>query len=235
MAIILADGDFPSHPIPLQALSEAHSIYCCDGAIRKLLTWIEAGNEPQCHEIYVIGDGDSISQNEWDNVQDRMQQKGYTVHRNCESEQDYNDLTKTSRFAFSRGERELIYLGATGLREDHTIGNISLMCYYSSGHAFNGEKPQMVRMISDYGTFTPIHKTTSFQSFARQQVSIFSMRYDTRYSTEGLQYPIHNQSFNQWWETTLNAALGDDFKIIIPEETYAELIVFQTHEPKDAR
>ena len=59
-------------------------------------------------------------------------------------DQEINDLTKSVRFAHTQGYREVLILGATGLREDHTLGNISLLMDYA--HLF-----KRVEMLSDYG------------------------------------------------------------------------------------
>ena len=42
-AIILAAGDFPSHPLPLHLLQKAQNLVVCDGAVSGL---IELGIEP---------------------------------------------------------------------------------------------------------------------------------------------------------------------------------------------
>ena len=34
--VILAAGDFPSHPVPLRALHEADFVVCCDSAYERL-------------------------------------------------------------------------------------------------------------------------------------------------------------------------------------------------------
>lgn len=221
---ILADGDFPSHELSLKALREADHLYCCDASILKLEEWLGQGNTIKSKEIYVIGDGDSLGSHFWG----KSPIGGLTVHYHNEKEQDFNDLTKAFRFALAHGESDFTFVGATGLREDHTLGNISLMLYYLG--ITDGHYP--IRMITDYGCFTPICKSATFNTFPRQQVSIFSLRPDARFSTEGLQYPVSNQGFSLWWEGTLNAALGDSFSILIPEEEQAGLLVYQTHEPK---
>ena len=74
------------------------------------------------------------------------------------SEQEDNDLTKATRFAIGllkastkeNGEKQpprLAYLGATGKREDHTLGNIALMMRYLRDFAILPE------MYTDYGWF----------------------------------------------------------------------------------
>lgn len=51
-AVILANGDYPTHPIPLQILANAPYIICCDGGAD---AYIDRGNVPDV----IIGDGDS--------------------------------------------------------------------------------------------------------------------------------------------------------------------------------
>ena len=51
--VILANGDYPIHPIPVQKLSKAGWIICCDGAVNSM---IENNMEPHI----IIGDLDSI-------------------------------------------------------------------------------------------------------------------------------------------------------------------------------
>ena len=51
--VILADGNFPTHPVPLALLQGAHRVVCCDGAAVKLL---DAGREPD----WIVGDLDSL-------------------------------------------------------------------------------------------------------------------------------------------------------------------------------
>ena len=69
----------------------------------------------------IVGDGDSLPEA-------LKQQYAHLLH--LEDEQDYNDMTKATRFCMQRGARKIAYIGATGKREDHTLGNISLLAYY---------------------------------------------------------------------------------------------------------
>ena len=99
-AVILANGAFPTADEPLRLLREARFVVCCDGAARH---W------PQCDAI--VGDGDSVPES----LRNRLIQI---------EEQEDNDLTKATRYCLSKGMRRIAYLSATGLREDHTLGNI---------------------------------------------------------------------------------------------------------------
>ena len=199
--IILANGLFPSSEWLQNLLRRAETIVCCDGAARKLLDF---GIEPQ----YIVGDLDSLSAK-------FKQQFASNIIQN--SDQETNDLTKAVEFCISNNWKQIAILGATGLREDHTIGNIALLCDYK-------KKLDEVVMISDFGVFTPVLETTIFKSFPGQQVSIFSLNPETKLTFKGLKYPVTNQSFTSWWQGTLNSSPGDSFEIILHNE--GKIIVY---------
>ena len=52
-AVILCDGDYPLHPIPLSILNQAPYLVCCDGAG---MNHILHGGTPDA----IVGDGDSL-------------------------------------------------------------------------------------------------------------------------------------------------------------------------------
>ena len=193
--IILADGLFPSFQQVQNLLREAESIVCCDGAAQKLLNF---GIEPQ----YIVGDLDSLSK-------EFKQDFAQKIIQN--TDQETNDLTKAVEFCISKNWKQIAILGATGLREDHTIANISLLCDYK-------KRLDEIIMISDFGIFTPILETTTFKSFSGQQVSIFSLNPETKLTFKGLKYPVISQSFTSWWQGTLNSSLGNSFEIILHNE-----------------
>ena len=201
--IILADGLFPSSERVQNLLKEAEIIVCCDGAARKLLNF---GIEPQ----YIVGDLDSLSEE----FKRRFVQK---IIMN--PDQETNDLTKAVEFCISKNWKQIAILGATGLREDHTLGNISLLCDYK-------KRLDEVVMISDFGIFTPVLETTTFKSFPGQQVSIFSLNPETKLTFYGLKYPVIHESFTSWWQGTLNSSLGDSFEIVLHNK--GAVIVYTT-------
>ncbi len=190
--VIVANGRFPSAELPLRLLREARTIIACDGATKTLC---ERGFHPDA----IVGDLDSIPADLRTRYADR-------IHR--VEDQEINDLTKSVRFAHSRGFREILILGATGLREDHTLGNISLLMEYAPLF-------RRVELLSDYGLFTPILETTTFVSYPGQQVSIFVLYPEGEISTEGLRWPICQRKLTSWWQGTLNEALGDRFTITL--------------------
>ena len=179
-AVILANGDFPRAEIPLDLLSRAPFVCVCDGAVN---------HYPLADAI--VGDGDSVPEN----LRDRLIQI---------DEQEDNDLTKATRYCLSKGMRRIAYLGATGQREDHTLGNISLIVRYVQEM---GIEPLLA---TDYGWFVVAEGETSFDSFKGQQVSIFNMTCNAL-SSEGLLWQAY--PYRQWWQGTLNEAAGDSFTL----------------------
>ena len=187
--IIIANGAFPRHPVPLSFLREASRIICCDGATEALL---EYGLEPD----YIVGDLDSLSQ-------ELQQRYSHCLHH--DRDQHTNDLTKSVKFCTEKLWNEITIVGATGKREDHSLGNISLLADYATS--------VKVQLITDYGVFVPLLKSGSFESFAGQQVSVFSLGPDTIFTFLGLKYPLTGQTITSWWQGTLNEAIGSDFFI----------------------
>jgi thiamine pyrophosphokinase len=197
-AVVVANGLFPTHPIPLSVLHEAKYIVCCDGAANDFISNFGIPDA-------IVGDCDSISPENKIRFQDRLYP---------DPDQYTNDLTKAVNFCISRGIKDIIIIGATGKREDHTLGNISLLAEYRLRVS--------VIMITDYGRFTPIHNETTFASRAGQQVSIFCI--DSKPITlTGLKYPLENVLLTNWWEGTLNESLGQEFTV----STQGRVIVFQ--------
>ena len=112
--VIVADGTFPQHEIPLGYLKNAERIICCDGSAENLVL---AGFEPDA----IVGDMDSLSKELAGRFADRIF---------IDESQDINDLTKAITWCRGMGYNDLVIVGATGKREDHTIGNISLLAEY---------------------------------------------------------------------------------------------------------
>ena len=186
-AVILANGDYPTSSLPLEILSKTSFVVCCDGAVNE---YIRRGGMPQA----IIGDCDSLSE-------DIKASNSDIIHKI--DEQEYNDLSKTIKFLASIGKRRIAIVGATGKREDHTLGNISLLIEYMRWG-------MDVTMYTDHGMFIPCHGDRTFTSTSGQQVSIFSFG-ATGFHAEGLVYPLHD--FTNWWQGTLNECLGENVTI----------------------
>ncbi len=186
-AVVLANGDYPSAPLPLRILADAPYVACCDGAGN---AYIEHG----CVPDIIIGDGDSFSE-------ENRRLYGHLLRRI--PEQETNDLTKTVNYLANIGKQRIAILGATGKREDHTLGNISLLLEYM-------RQGLHVRMFTDHGAFIPCSGETTLPCRIGQQVSLFNFGARGIHA-DGLRYPLRD--FTSWWQGTLNECIASAFTI----------------------
>lgn len=201
-AVVVGNGDFPTHPFPLAVLDQTPCVVCCDGGANAL---VASGRLPD----WIVGDGDSLSEVNRMRFQDRI---------HCMPDQETNDQTKAVSFLLSKGVRRIAIVAATGKREDHTLGNVSLLMEYQ-------RMGLEVVMLTDYGFFVPAQDTVVFNGFPRQQVSVFNFD-AVELRSEGLRYPIYD--FRYWWQGTLNEVVGDTFWIMAK----GHYLVYCTYEPK---
>ena len=200
--VILANGNYPTHVVPLKYLREADLIVCCDGATEKL---VAHGLEPGI----IIGDLDSVSP---------ALKKRYDKILVPDPDQETNDLTKAVNWCVAQGIADVVILGATGIREDHTLGNISLLAGYC-------ERIDAV-MLTNTGTFRVYDRSVTISSHPGQQVSIFSIDPTLTVTSSGLRYPLNNLTLNSWWRGTLNEAADREFRL---EFENGRVIVFMEH------
>ena len=183
--VILAEGDYPTHELPLSILTQCDKVICCDGAAN---TYINMGKMPMA----TIGDGDSINQ--------ELKSKLNFIFV---PDQETNDLTKAINYAKDLGYKNIAILGATGKRECHTIGNISLLMEYK-------KMGLNVIMFTDYCSIFPCKDYICIDSKAGQQISIINFG-ATNLTSEGLKYPIYD--FTALWQGTLNECTSNKCSI----------------------
>ena len=187
--VILCDGAFPTEPYPLYLLDSAEAVVCCDGALLKYMEHF-----PDRTPLAVVGDMDSLPS------EVKEQFSGILFP---ESEQDYNDMTKAMRWVLREHPevQEIVILGATGLREDHTIGNLGLLMEYTRLFDLGERK---VSMVSDYGTAFAITDSCDLHLGEGRRFSFFSADNSLKVQSKGLQWPLDGVIFDAWWKATLN-------------------------------
>ncbi|MDO4692669.1 MAG: thiamine diphosphokinase [Porphyromonadaceae bacterium] len=188
--IVLANGAFPTAPLPLQLIdawiegTEGYHLVCCDGAVNKLADY--TNRLPDA----VVGDLDSLSPE----VKARL---GQRLHHF--PDQDTNDLTKTMHFVSEQlGLRAITLLGASGGREDHLLGNLSLLPTYV-------DLVDELVMPTDTGHFRLLSARSSLEVEIGQQISIFNFSLSP-ISLEGVHWPLQDYTLPQLWCGTLNRA-----------------------------
>ena len=211
--VIICDGAFPKTEYPRYLIRTADYIICCDGALRKFIRNSKAifGNDRLPDKV--VGDMDSLSAGLKAKYSDIIVQI---------DEQEHNDQTKAFRWALENlsGIGTITIIGATGQREDHTIGNISLLMEYARTYDLEALGIQL-QMITDHGVIFPVTDTLEFDCGIGRQVSIFSPDNSLRIKSSGLAWKTDEVVFDNWWKATLNRATQDRVRLEFSHKSIA--------------
>lgn len=208
---IICDGQFPKKDYPLYLIRKADYIICCDGAANTFLKH-NIGRIPDI----VIGDMDSIK-----SLPDIPSERIVKV-----AEQDDNDQTKAFKYAIGHFKDidSIHILGATGKREDHTVGNLSLLMEYA--RTFDLEKMGIkVDMVSDWSIIFAITDSTSIEVGQGRRISIFSPDNSLNIKSAGLVWPTDDVVFDNWWKATLNKASEDTVTLTFSHPSIALIVL----------
>ena len=173
--IILAAGDFPKNGTKAYTtLAAAKRVVCCDSAADAYRK--EFGRDP----TLTVGDCDSL--------------RGTFAAVVHIPEQETNDLEKAIRVCQKKGWSNLLILGATGKREDHTLGNIFRALEFG------------IPILTDFGFFHVLepNKENRFKMPLGAALSIFAPNSKTRMTSTGLEWPLDNVRFKNLYCATLN-------------------------------
>ena len=197
--VILANGDFPKKGgAAWKLLAAAKRVVCCDGAAdayrRRFGKW----------PTVIIGDFDSIAGGSRRSGTDRRPFAGGAVRPGPHAsqspayvhipDQDTNDLEKAMAYCARQGWCDPVIVGATGKREDHTIGNVFRALAYGC------------EIVTDTGRFVPLCGKASFKVAKGAAVSIFAPDPKTRMTSKGLEWPLDDVKFRNLYCATLNRA-----------------------------
>lgn len=191
--VVLAAGDFPRAGEPRRILSAATRVVACDGAAAAYMR--EFGRWPDV----TVGDMDSVG----DSIPPSAVR---------DADQDENDLSKALALCRRRGWRDPIVLGATGRREDHTLGNVF--------RAIAAE----VRVATDYGEFLPVRGRLAFRTWKGAGVSVFAADAAAKMTSRGLRWKLDGVRLDTPWRATLNRASSESVVVTAdrPASVYVE-------------
>lgn len=215
--VIICDGKFPKTEYPRYLIRTADHIICCDGALKKFLrNSVGIFGEERLPDA-VIGDMDSLSPG----MKERYSRIVVQI-----DEQEHNDQTKAFRWVMENLDNvgSIYILGATGEREDHTIGNISLLMEYARSYDLDA-KGITLEMVSDYSTIFAITDTYEMECGEGRKVSILSPDNSLRIKSEGLEWPTDDVVFDNWWKATLNKASQDKVRLEFNHRSIALIIL----------
>lgn len=193
--VILAAGDYPRKGSEgARLLASAERVIACDSAAETFLR--HANRAPD----FIVGDLDSLSP--------RLRNGANVIY---DDDDETNDLTKAISFCRASRWKDLVIVGATGAREDHTIGNI-----------FRALEAG-VRVVTDAGAFIPVLGKVTVKTWVGTGVSVFVLDPATKMTSRGLSWPLNGVSFTTPYRATLNRASAE--RIVVTSDRRAFLFV----------
>lgn len=215
--VIICDGSFPRTEYPRYLIRTADFIICCDGSLKKFIRNSKAIFGAERLPDRVVGDMDSLPES--------LRKKHADIIVKID-EQEHNDQTKAFRWAMENieGIESITILGATGQREDHTIGNISLLMEYARMYDLEGMGIQ-VQMITDHATIVAVTDTVEMDCGEGRQISILSPDNTLRIKSEGLRWKTDDVVFDNWWKATLNVAVQDNIRLEFSHRSIALIMM----------
>jgi thiamine pyrophosphokinase len=199
--LIVCNGEIKDYSFYKGYFNEAGLVICTDGAVRHMSRF---GVTPHI----LIGDFDSISAGEY----------GYFLGlgvkiKEFPIEKDKTDTELAVEYALDAGCNEIILIGATGSRIDHTLSNIFLLERIV-------ERGARGWIINENNKVTLIKNSSIMLEKERDEyISLLSLSGHTRgISTRGLYYPLDNDTLIAGSSRGIsNEFTGNTAKIIVKE------------------
>ena len=216
-AVIVGNGQFPKKEYPLYLLESADYVVCCDGALDTYLRHFRGRNLRR--PDVVVGDMDSLSEK----TAERFRDIAVKI-----DEQETNDQSKAFHYIlYHFPDVDTIHiLGATGKREDHTIGNLSLLMEYAREmRRQDCGRTVSVDIVSDWSTAFAITDSCTLDVGEGRSVSIICPDNSLNIKSEGLVWPTDNVVFDNLWQATLNRASADRISLTFSHPSIALIIL----------
>jgi len=189
--LLFCNGDPPSMKRLRSLIPKPSLVACADGGAEKAMA---CGYEPNL----IVGDLDSF-----------IKTKG--VFNKTEiikiPSQDNTDFEKALDILIERGFYDFIVTAFSGGRIDQELANLQVAYEYS-------KKCRIVLLDYSYLVF-PTNKDFSLDLSSGTEVSMIPMEDDTRISTSGLQYALHNMLLRKGGQGISNETVVDRFTITV--------------------
>ena len=204
--VILAAGDFPKKGgEPWRILASAERVVACDSAA------VEYRRRFRRDPDVIIGDMDSLPV------------RPAAVRGLCQFVRDddpnTNDLSKAISYCSAQGWRDIMIVGATGKREDHTIGNV-----------FRALEAG-VRIVTEEGDFLPFNGTLRFKTWKNNGISVFTSDTRAKMTSRGLRWKLDGVRFVTPYCATLNRASSENVSVTSDRPAF----VYVARNPKAVR
>ena len=198
--VVVGNGEFPTHTIPLNHLKNAGTIICTDGGADQL-------SPHNFTPDIIVGDMDST----------KLKIENFKGLWISSPDQNRTDLQKTLDWCIANDLTEVTVLGIMGKREDHSLGNLHVLAEFS--------QKMNIQFITNYAVIYCIQGKKTIPSVAGQQISIVAIENIQSISTVGLKYELKNKNFLPTCNGISNEAIGEIFII----ETTEPIWLFINH------
>lgn len=194
-AIILASGDIPLiGQIKFLQKKGFNKLICADGGAN-------SARKLKIVPDLIIGDLDSISENNikfFGNKSEIIQVKRQTD----------TDVEKALKYLIKKKYDEVILLGATGNRLDHSICNLGIVLKFFD--------KIMISILHKKSFLRAYSKTVDLDTIKDETISLYGFDTKTKITSKGLKYPLKNVAlpFGQK-ESTSNTAKKDKVNLKI--------------------
>jgi len=150
---------------------------------------------------YIIGDLDSIDQN----VLKHYRGKSEIIKH---KRQDDTDVEKCLKYAIRKKYQDVILVGVTGDRLDHSFCNLGIVLKYYG--------KIRIKVLHEKSLLQAASGVVSYSSIPGEIISIYGFNKKTKITSHGLKYPLKNTAlpFGEK-ESTSNIAVSDKVELKI--------------------
>ncbi len=191
--LIIANGKPPAKSVVNYFIDKGYStIICADGGAN-------SARRISITPDFIVGDLDSVSETTLNYFKGKAKIIQYT-------RQNDTDVEKSIKYAIRKKLKEVILLGVTGDRLDHTICNLGIVLKF-----FHRIK---ISLMSEKSFLVPTNKTVCLKSKIGETISIYAFDTKTKISSTGLKYKLKNTALPFGVrESTSNTAIQNEIKI----------------------
>jgi thiamine pyrophosphokinase len=152
----------------------------------------------------VIGDLDSLPQ--------KFAEQNTNVEIIAKPSQEINDLEKALVYCEKNGAEQIVAIGITGERVDHTFNNFSVLAKF--------QQKLKITVFNEHSTIRLINSDYSFTTKPGQTISLIPLGKVDGIITEGLRFALTNESLELGVrEGVSNEAIAETVKISLQHGT----------------
>ena len=169
-SVVIANGDFVLNHRIKALLDSSDRIVCADGGANHL-------TDTTYSPDLIIGDKDSILP--------ATVKKFNRIEIIKDTDENTTDSMKAIEHELSKGIDEIVLLGATGQRIDHSLANLSLLKRY--------DQLTELTLLDDFSETVFVHKDLTFEAEIGRKISLMVLGGSSWVTTKGLKWELDGE------------------------------------------